>query len=521
MADGDEDGARAKQHAAASLKSFMMKNSDESNTNLYDHMTRLLVKVMEERPRNAVDVFEDMSRDVKRAAFDHKQSSLRDQRQTEATEQLAEQQQLLFAQTEQAEQEDELVESGLPNVSELSWYLEQAGVGLAREEMHRIFLALKQLVDAHSLQRCRLWGKILGVECSYIVAEAEYREGEEEEEQNTEETAEDEDKDVESREDEDNENIPLPQSSYKPQPVVPKEDMGTGTNRCVYYVCKVPGLPWVKLPSLSPAHIITARQIRKLFTGRLDAPVISYPPFPGNEANYLRAQIARISAGTHVSPQGFYCIGEEEGDDEDEEDEAARDSYEVNPDFEGIPSAEMAESLSKWVHHAQYILLQGRCKWVNLAMKPGDESNDDEDEDKEEEPDEPEPEVGPPLLTPLSRDAEIFNISPWSSRLSSTLIPQHAIAVLRSNIWPGAYAFSCGKKFNNIYIGWGLKYVGDGYSPPVPPLPQKEYPTGAEITEALDPTVEEEQEVKDALDEQQAVHEEMEDTDDEDDEDDD
>lgn len=55
---------------------------------------------------------------------------------------------------------------------------------------------------------------------------------------------------------------------------------------------------------------------------------------------------------------------------------------------------------------------QGRCTWVNLAKKPGEESNEEgEDEDKEEEldeadePDEPEPEVGPPLLTPLSRDA--------------------------------------------------------------------------------------------------------------------
>ena len=45
--------------------------------------------------------------------------------------------------------------------------------------------------------------------------------------------------------------------------------------------------------------------------------VISYPPFPGNEANYLRAQIARISCSTHVSPQGYYIF--EEDEDEDEE----------------------------------------------------------------------------------------------------------------------------------------------------------------------------------------------------------
>lgn len=70
----------------------------------------------------------------------------------------------------------------LPNVSEIGFYMEQAGVGLGREEMQRIFLALKQLVESQALLRCRLWGKILGIESSYIIAEAEYREGEEEDE---------------------------------------------------------------------------------------------------------------------------------------------------------------------------------------------------------------------------------------------------------------------------------------------------------------------------------------------------
>ena len=54
---------------------------------------------------------------------------------------------------------------------------------MGREEMMRIFLALKQLVDNYPLQMCRFWGKILGSEKNYIVAEVEYREGEEEEEE--------------------------------------------------------------------------------------------------------------------------------------------------------------------------------------------------------------------------------------------------------------------------------------------------------------------------------------------------
>ncbi|KAA8589875.1 hypothetical protein FQN60_013240 [Etheostoma spectabile] len=428
--------------SAASLKAFLLKSSTESRLNLYDHLTGLLLKVMDEHPPNVVDVIEDMSRDM---------------------------------------------ETPLPNVSELAFYLEQAGVGLGREETQRIFLALKQLVESQGLLRCRLWGKVLGTESSYIVAEAEYREGEEEEEEQS--------FDENEPDTEDTEMDPLPQSIYKPPPEVPKEALGTGANKYVYYVCKEPGLPWVKLPSVSPAQITAARQIRKFFTGRLDNPVVSYPPFPGNEANYLRAQIARISAGTQVSPQGFFQAGEEEGE---EEDTSPLDSYEANPDFEGLPVAEMAETLSSWVHHVQHILQQGRCTWVNVAVKPEEDPNEEADaEEREEEPDEPEPEV------------------------SSTLTSQHAVAVLRSNLWPGSCAYACGKKFENIYVGWGLKYVGGNYSPHVPPPPQKEYPSGPEITEALDPSLEEEQMLEEALEEEQAAQEELEDSGDEPEEDDD
>ena len=46
--------------------------------------------------------------------------------------------------------------------------------------------------------------------------------------------------------------------------------------------------------------------------------VTSYPPFPGEEIHYLRAQIARISATTHISPVSYYTFDEEdEADDED------------------------------------------------------------------------------------------------------------------------------------------------------------------------------------------------------------
>ncbi|KAF7227638.1 radial spoke head protein 6 homolog A isoform X1 [Nothobranchius furzeri] len=464
------------ERQASSFKAFLLRSNGTEGRNLYDHLTDLLLKVMEERPENAVDTFEKMSLELKEDSLKITESTLRDLPDPSAAAAELEQQRLLFSPPADTTVNEELEETALSNVNKTAFYLEEAGVGLSRQEMQKIFLALRQLVEQEKPQQCRLWGKILGTESNYIVAETPHEE-EVEQELSTEEQTEEEMENVDEEKD------PLPRSVYTRPPVAPKEAAGTGANKFVYYVCNKPGQAWVRLPSVSPAQIAVARQINRFFTGRLDSVVLSYPPFPGNEANYLRAQIARISAGTQISPFDFYQLIEKESD---EENEALLNNYEINADFEGISASEMVKDMANWVHHAYHILPQGRCTWVNLAA-----NLDTEEED--EEANEPEPEVGPPILTAVSHDAEMFDCPPWSSWLSSTLTPHYALAVLRSVLWPGAYACAHAKEFVNIYIGRGLKCVGEEYSPPLPPPPQEEYPIGSEVTEELDPQVEEEQ----------------------------
>jgi len=74
-----------------------------------------------------------------------------------------------------------------------------------------------------------------------------------------------------------------------------------------------------------------------------------------------------------------------------------------------------------------------------------EEEEGDEEEEEREEMEELEPEVGPPLLTPLSEDAEVGGMSPWTTRISSMLMPHYAVAVVDCNLWPGAHAFATGK----------------------------------------------------------------------------
>ncbi|VDQ16947.1 unnamed protein product [Trichobilharzia regenti] len=54
------------------------------------------------------------------------------------------------------------------------------------------------------------------------------------------------------------------------------------------------------------------------------------------------------------------------------------------------------------------------------------------------------------------------------------------------------FSISFFRFFENIYIGWGLKYTGTNFNPYTIPKLFDEFPSGLEITEVDDPTPEEE-----------------------------
>lgn len=114
-------------------------------------------------------------------------------------------------------------------------------IGIGKDQTYRIFLALKQLTTQQPLASVRFWGIIFGIEASYIIAEGEYQDGHEEEEEEEEEEAKQDDQEGDGEgkdnEDEIEEKDVLPESQWKPPPVIPKEETRTGTNKKVYFVC--------------------------------------------------------------------------------------------------------------------------------------------------------------------------------------------------------------------------------------------------------------------------------------------
>jgi len=358
---------------------------------------------------------------------------------------MAEQQRSLFENAgaggeDAPEDDDEAQMSPLPDMQELLYFFEQGGVGLGREEWTKVYFALKKLTDTISVTSCRFWGKILGLHKNYYIAEVQFRDEEEYEEENpnNSEGGDNENDNSESQEDDEN-NDKFPVSSYKPPPKPATEIPGTaGVNKFVYFVCNEPGEEWTRLPSCSPYQVQISRQITKFLTGDLTSKVDCFPNWEGNEANLLRAQIARISAGTIIAPLTYYQFDDEE---EIEDEELGQTEYIENPEFEGVSLRDLADpAMGSWVHARLHILQQGRCIWSNPNSK--DEGDVDEDEDEEEGDDEgreAEQEIGPPLLTPLADDVEVGGLPPWSAHLSSGLsLIHHSIVMVKSNLWPGS-----------------------------------------------------------------------------------
>ncbi|KYN21616.1 Radial spoke head protein 4 like protein A [Trachymyrmex cornetzi] len=538
------------KHDIRRAKLFLQKHSTESGDSLYDHLIELLAKILAERPPNVVDIFEEYSRKLKEERFKIKTDYLRDLYIPPVQYDDAKKLIKLFQDVkqinkdEQERMEDEEQndkKKKLPNLLDLLFYFEQTGIGLPRREIVSLNLSIRKFASTMPFENIRFWGKILGKPKNYYILEAELEADElarrlqqekhevqfkrekgeievkiatklTEEETATKIQKEDMEGIVNttrsSRKDKKSEGKPLelifpslPVNPWTPLPEIPIERIGSGLNKKVYFVCNTPGVDeWIELPTVTPQQIVIARQIVRYCTGNLETPIHSFPPFPGTEKNYLRAQIARISATTHVSPIGFFTFS---GEDEDEETEEERkkiyteDELLENINYDPLPIKDLVDpSMSNWCHHSPYILNQGRTVWWNPKEENIVNVIFEEEEKEDVETDEVKmmvKEIGLPLLIPLSEDAIIDSVIPWTVRQSSYIQPDVTVALIRSNIWPGAFAFAVGKRFATMYIGWGHKYNAYNYNPSHMPPVQDQYKIGPEIMEICDPTVKEEE----------------------------
>uniref|UniRef100_A0A7S3K2B4 Uncharacterized protein n=1 Tax=Aureoumbra lagunensis TaxID=44058 RepID=A0A7S3K2B4_9STRA len=415
-----------------------LRREDESGSSLYEHLSKVLMKIIIEKPANANAMFEQLSAEL-RTNVTEKSSMTRSR--PEKSDQLA------WCQTvaKLYENENEIEETAtFPDLMTEANIWEWAGINLGKNETYRLYLSLKAKALSEGI-KIRFWGKIQTYNGDYLIAQADHPEP--------------------------------PETSLEIEGI-------QGTNKYIFWVCKHAGDTWEKLPDVTPSAITTARQIKKFFTGNLSAPVNSYPPFPGStEAHLLRAQIALITADCCVSPVGYYV-----------EDEAAAEdgikAIQKAEEIEEFKSAQELKDPANWTHHELAINLNGRC---NQLPPPDDEDEDNTPATSEDLPD-------LPVLATLDSDQIGWKFypapggageSPDSIIIVKSLKWPGAIAAAFGNKFLNVY---CGWGFPTLQ---GRSYQ----PPPVPPIQTEWTPKEEEDEELIEnediiiqPPVEEDEE---------------------------
>lgn len=408
----------------------------DAGGSLYSHLVRVVRSVAEERPRDALLQLESLSRQLKDS--DYRGALSPDVTEDPVADAVAKDlrerwcaQSLSLARSPSEPTASKRVLAAVQNFLEDSSMFEWAGVGFGRQESYHIAMSLRQLAaDTPSLQRLRLWGKILGTGGDYYVAEGAFKKPA------------------------DAGPVTVPGT-----PEYDVEPRSQGANSFTYWVSTGICSPWVRLPDARASHIAAARNVKLIMTGNLTNSLVCSPWFPGTEQHLLRAQIARITASCTLAAKGWYEVDEEAGKNMIKEVENPADSF---------PTHEELATPAGWTHAAPYLLRTGRSTWPDMEALEGVLSEDAVKAISAQI--EEEPEKG--MLESIETDLEDMKPedgpegSPaWSIKVYGDLglytfgdaQKSHRVTAARSLVWPGAVAVAQGARFANLYVGYGLK----------------------------------------------------------------
>lgn len=444
---------------------------------MYEHLSKVVLKIITEQPANANDGFEDISAAV-RAELTKVSKPPQEEKMADASLPSARDPQLAWVEKQtplfKPPADDTIPDKAdFPDLLDDAATLEWAGISLGSEYTYLLYLSLKSLAVSKNT-KVRFWGKVLTMNGDYYVAET----------------------------------------------TTDKSDLGElqelevegvfGPNKYTYYVMKEPGdaSVWIQLPHVTPKQIIVCRQLKRFLTGDLNAVVNCYPPLPSftsaampsdgtveadkapyhfckefapnTEAHLLRAQIARITSECVLTLTGFVKEPDEKEDEERYPNQIEATEQPEDPaDAPKIEEHATLLELDTWIHAELDIGPLGRCQPIPEL-----------DEDGGIVPPEDETKAKDPMMS-ISEDK--FPAPDESDAPSQWLVrttpdgpgkSNNSLVVVRSLKWPGAVAIaststSLGMPPVNLYIGYGMPKetpVPVVYTPPMPKKVQVEWP---------------------------------------------
>ncbi|KAF0764875.1 radial spoke head protein 6 A-like [Aphis craccivora] len=449
------------------------------------------------------------------------------------------------AEYDDTQHNEDVDEINVQDLSKSNYMFNKAGCGLTNDEAHLIGITMDQMSQLEKFKNIRYWGKIIGLKRNYYILECDWKNKELEYKLrllnlvfNTNKNKVQHDYDVEN-ENENQEDVELEkyilseeengffskttlstpikkdineESEYLFDSIksevcsllstelhnddyLSHEIFGFGANKKSYFVTNQLNDSWIELPLLKPHHIIQSRNIKRYFTGNLESPVESYPLFQGLEKHYLRAQIARITAATQISPRDYFVLNYNSNlykwrklntfqtkamshkcryfSNQSYRSTLWIHEYIVNADYNLLSVYDLLES-NNWVHHTPLISEKGVTKaWSNIIESEGDlQQNSEKIEHNCKIKVNSEMGRGDgdylDIFGDLSHDAYADEMPPWKFELTNRFDHTITYATVRSNLWPGAYAVARENLLDYTYHGWGLKW--NAFSFTVQPL---------------------------------------------------
>ncbi|PHJ19557.1 radial spokehead family protein [Cystoisospora suis] len=413
-------------------ESYLRQATPEGHSVL-EHVSEVLSTLLAQRPPDPYESFELVSeyvkkqRDIKQQNLDKPQPIDDEPDQSKIQAKWLKFSRKLLKLAAPQEEDGDKTYAFAPDFTFENRMLSWAGYGFSEREAFRISCGLKRLAsEVPGLVSIRFWGKILGIDNDYWIAEGQL-EGEE---------------GVRSAGEGDEEEA---------------DPRGLGANKYTYWVLRDEATgEWEMLPDVLPAHIRVARRIKKLFTGDPDKDIITFPWFPGKERHLLRATIAQISSETIVCPAGLW---------KPKEDDPGQ--IEEDPEFE-YPSARELLPIESWTHSREYINDAGLTGYPEVDEEADEELYAKIQAKMEQDPilettrsiaEDPELPTGqPPWTTKLAGDCATYGADAVT----------YAVTVLKSLRWPGAVTVYQNKKFTSVYIGYGIRAGLNPFFPVAP-----------------------------------------------------
>ena len=309
----------------------------------------------------------------------------------------------------------------MEDILQHSKLFEWGGVSFSDEEWYKIRMSMKKILLENDCEYLRFFGKIFGINSDYYIIQG------------------------------------LLKTYPMHNPQVHVESRGNeGINRFTFWVSNSLLESWYELPDITHEQIVVSRRFKYHLTGDLNAKVKSFVSFPGKEMHLLKCQIIRILHSSCIVPKGYYKISENfkeqlEGKVTELDEEFKSPTFEEMKGLEG----------ESWVHEHAYIYPSGKVIDPSVETQVDRLKGINEDE-------------GYKVKEGEGENVNEIDLKYWKVKVVGDQIMHnrangdpmtHAVVLVKNLRWPGTLTVWKEEKFANIYIGHGIKAIGENYYP--------------------------------------------------------